>query len=187
MWASRKMSRFDTGSRKRHHRERSIWVEPWSNRRVRRREGEGSEALVRFHCLFTQEWTSMEGEQTAGLLPKDAFPLRRKECGHYISVVKQPCWTSLGVQWLIVHTSTEGGTGSISGQGTKIPHAAWWGQANKSQKGKNNRRSTFQETLLGSLPSIYSFLLSPRNADFVHDTWVAAENMDFPGSLQARD
>ena len=30
---------------------------------------------------------------------------------------------SLVVQWLGLHTSAAGGTGSISGQGTKIPHA----------------------------------------------------------------
>ena len=32
---------------------------------------------------------------------------------------------SLVVQWLELHTFTAGGTGSISGQGTKIPHAMW--------------------------------------------------------------
>ena len=32
--------------------------------------------------------------------------------------------TSLAVQWLRLHTSTAGVTGSIPGQGTKIPHAA---------------------------------------------------------------
>ena len=31
--------------------------------------------------------------------------------------------TSLAVQWLRLCTSTAGDTGSISGQGTKIPHA----------------------------------------------------------------
>ena len=31
--------------------------------------------------------------------------------------------TSLAVQWLRLHASTAGGMGSISGQGTKIPHA----------------------------------------------------------------
>ena len=31
--------------------------------------------------------------------------------------------TSLAVQWLRLCTSTAGGTGSIPGQGTKIPHA----------------------------------------------------------------
>ena len=32
-----------------------------------------------------------------------------------------------GVQWLGLHTSTAGGTGSIPGHGTKIPHAAQHG------------------------------------------------------------
>ena len=35
--------------------------------------------------------------------------------------------TSLVVQWLGVHASTTGGTGSIPGQGTKILHATQWG------------------------------------------------------------
>ena len=36
------------------------------------------------------------------------------------------------VQWLRFHTSTARGTGSISGQGTKILHAAGCGQINNS-------------------------------------------------------
>ena len=32
--------------------------------------------------------------------------------------------TSLAVQWLRIHTPDVGGTGSIPGQGIKIPHAA---------------------------------------------------------------
>ena len=32
--------------------------------------------------------------------------------------------TSLEVQWLTLHTSTAGGTGSVPDRGTKIPHAA---------------------------------------------------------------
>ena len=39
--------------------------------------------------------------------------------------------TSLAVQWLRLHTSTAGGTVSIPGQGTKIPHAALCGQKKK--------------------------------------------------------
>ena len=35
------------------------------------------------------------------------------------------------VQWLGFHTSTAGGTGSIPGQGTKIPHTACQAQQNK--------------------------------------------------------
>ena len=39
--------------------------------------------------------------------------------------------TSLAVQWLRLHTSTSGVTGSIPGEGTKIPHAARHGQKRK--------------------------------------------------------
>ena len=35
--------------------------------------------------------------------------------------------TSLAVHWLRLDTSTEDGTGSTPGQGTKIPHAMWSG------------------------------------------------------------
>ena len=45
-------------------------------------------------------------------------------------------WTSLAVQWLRLHTSTAGDTGSIPGRGTKIPQSctvqpkkkicSWW-------------------------------------------------------------
>ena len=38
--------------------------------------------------------------------------------------------TSLEAQSLGLHTSTSGGTGSISGWATKIPHAAQQGQRN---------------------------------------------------------
>ena len=41
------------------------------------------------------------------------------------------CWTSLVVQWLRLHVSTVGGTGSIPGQGTKIPHVEWHGRKKK--------------------------------------------------------
>jgi len=39
-----------------------------------------------------------------------------------------PCGTSLAVQWLRICTSIAGSTGSIPGQGTKIPHALWSSQ-----------------------------------------------------------
>ena len=38
------------------------------------------------------------------------------------------------VQWLGFHASTAGGQGSIPGQGTKIPQAAWHGQKKKKKK-----------------------------------------------------
>ena len=43
-------------------------------------------------------------------------------------------WASLVVQWLRLHTSIAGGTGTNPGQGTKIPHASWYGQKNPKTK-----------------------------------------------------
>ena len=50
--------------------------------------------------------------------------------------------TSLAVQWLRLRASTAGGMGSISGWGTKIPHATWCPhppppKAKASDKGKD--------------------------------------------------
>ena len=39
--------------------------------------------------------------------------------------------TSVVNQWLRLHTSNAGGVGSIPGQGTRIPHAAWHGKKKK--------------------------------------------------------
>ena len=39
--------------------------------------------------------------------------------------------TSLAVQWLRLHVSNTVGTGSIPGQGTRIPQVAWHGQKKK--------------------------------------------------------
>ena len=44
--------------------------------------------------------------------------------------------TSLAVQWLGLCTSTTGGTGSIPGLGTKIPHALRHGRREKKKKKK---------------------------------------------------
>ena len=41
---------------------------------------------------------------------------------------------SLAFQGLRLHASKAGGTGSIPGRGTKIPHAAWCGQKKKRKK-----------------------------------------------------
>ena len=48
--------------------------------------------------------------------------------------------TLLVIQWLGVCTSTTGGTGSIPGLGTKIPHAAWhgWGKKNVGPSSTNS-------------------------------------------------
>ena len=45
--------------------------------------------------------------------------------------------TSLAVQWLRLHDSTEGGVVSLPGWGTKIPHAAKYSK--KNQLNKNTR------------------------------------------------
>ena len=42
--------------------------------------------------------------------------------------------TSLAAQWLRLHVSPTGGTGSIPGQGTKIPPAVRCGQKKKKKK-----------------------------------------------------
>ena len=51
---------------------------------------------------------------------------------------QQRMGTSLVVQWLRLCTFPVGGTGSITGWGTKIPHARWWGQK-KKKKIKNKK------------------------------------------------
>ena len=53
-----------------------------------------------------------------GLLPP---PLSFRSISLHLSIVSG---TSLAVQWLRLCAFTAGGTGSIPGQGTKIPHAA---------------------------------------------------------------
>ena len=47
---------------------------------------------------------------------------------------------SLGVQWLGFQASTAGGTGSIPGQGTKIPPAARCAQKTNKQQQHNKDR-----------------------------------------------
>ena len=42
-----------------------------------------------------------------------------------ILVSKVSVLSSLALQWLGLHAFTRGGTGSIPGQGTKIPQTAW--------------------------------------------------------------
>ena len=44
------------------------------------------------------------------------------------------------VQWLRLHAANAGGTGSIPGGGTKIPHAAWCGQKVKKKKSREGLR-----------------------------------------------
>ena len=45
--------------------------------------------------------------------------------------------TSLAVQWLRLRVSNAGGTGSIPGWGTNLPHALWCGVAKKWGKKKS--------------------------------------------------
>ena len=42
--------------------------------------------------------------------------------------------TFLAVQWLRFYASSSGGTGSVPGQGTKIPHATQHGKKKKKKK-----------------------------------------------------
>ena len=53
--------------------------------------------------------------------------------------------TSLAVQWLRLCTSTAGGTGSIPGQGTKIPHAMQCNQKKKKKVAMINMLRTLME------------------------------------------
>ena len=52
--------------------------------------------------------------------------------------IKRENRSSLVVQWLRLHASTVGGTSSIPGQRTKIPHAA---QCSQKQTNKKNNYS----------------------------------------------
>ena len=54
---------------------------------------------------------------------------------------------SLAVQWLGLRTFTAEGTGSIPGQGTKIPQAAWCGQkkVNRYKRILNNLGNAFSK------------------------------------------
>ena len=58
---------------------------------------------------------------------------------------KQKIGTSLAVQWLKLHASTAGGTGSIPGQGTVIPNATW---QPKKIKTENKIETFFKKVLL---------------------------------------
>ena len=57
---------------------------------------------------------------------------------------------SRGVQWLGLHASTAGGTGSIPGWGTKVPHAAWHGQK-KTSVGKDVEKMQHSQTAGGNI------------------------------------
>ena len=76
----------------------------------------------------------------------------------YIDNPKEVTRTSLAVQWLRLRASNAGGTGLISGWGTKIPHAMWYGHRkgscqntvrseNPSQTMFQDRKSTYKNNL----------------------------------------
>ena len=79
-------------------------------------------------------------EETAQLVPKHRLPyvggmnLQQWWLSSSVKIVlfffknHDKIGTSLAVQWLRLCASTAGGTGSIPGRGTKIPHATWHGQ-----------------------------------------------------------
>ena len=52
---------------------------------------------------------------------------------------------SLLVQWLRLHATSAGGTGSIPGQGTKIPHAACCSQKIRFQKDIKKKKKKGKE------------------------------------------
>ena len=53
------------------------------------------------------------------------FVAKEKRCSSTNSDLDASIGTSLAVQWLRLCTSTAGGSGSIPGWGTRIPHAVW--------------------------------------------------------------
>ena len=63
---------------------------------------------------------------------KDEFPVSGSEAQTLTQAVRRKKmkfpWTSLAVQWLRICASNAGGTGSIPGQETKIPHPMPYGQ-----------------------------------------------------------
>ena len=71
--------------------------------------------------------------------------------------------TSLVVQWLRLHASTAGGTGSIPGGATKIPHAWRCGKKKKTKKEptKNQKILAWRLKSLGFLQKITEQLPLP--------------------------
>ena len=54
--------------------------------------------------------------------------------------------TSLAVQWLRFCAPTAGGAGLITGEGTKIPHAAWHSQKKEKEKKEIHLNSPMDPT-----------------------------------------
>ena len=71
--------------------------------------------------------------------------------------------TFLVVQWLRLHSSNAGGTGSIPGWGTKMPHAVWHHRRNFLKKNKNLKISpmTIQHRtdLFGISPNLITLII----------------------------
>ena len=59
------------------------------------------------------------------------------------------------VQWLRLHTSTAGGTGSIPGWETKTSHAEWHGQKKKRMTRQNAHQNSNEITLHTHLDGYY--------------------------------
>ena len=59
--------------------------------------------------------------------------------------------TSLAVQWLGLSASTAEGTGSIPGQGTKIPYTIWRSQKKSSFKNNNKKQNKTLPSYLSSV------------------------------------
>ena len=77
---------------------------------------------------------------------------------HYLRISYKPSefkyqefGKSLVVQWLGLHASTAGGTDSIPGCGTKIPHAMQYGQ---KEKNKNKNKKTLKQISTKNLQCI---------------------------------
>ena len=57
--------------------------------------------------------------------------------------LKEQCGNSPAIQWLGLHASTAGDTGSMPGQGTKILHVMQRGQKGKTKKRKRKGHRAF--------------------------------------------
>ena len=92
----------------------------------------------KFSSKTTKEAMTVGSLLPAGILPANPWAPKWNRAGHYGPCPHRPqpafcLWknfsqrislgTSLIVQWLRLRPSNAGGTGSIPGQGTKIPHA----------------------------------------------------------------
>ena len=56
-------------------------------------------------------------------------------------------WDFLAVQWLRLHASTVGGTGSIPGQGSSTCQAVWSKKKNKKTENQKSRRILIQTAM----------------------------------------